>query len=352
VSALLDLAKPRRIKASHRRRRNCASGHRVYIMNNPLSGTDPTGYDDVAVTGSTGDGSGAGADSSGASAGDSGAASANGAKTPRKETFVGSHIPGHLDPLLIKSAGGAPGNNGATSGQSTTGAGSRQNQAAGESEKESAAATGVNPSSSMHCQNYCDPAAKDEWKEDPWSKRHWDQHDTQAVTTTETDDAVTSHDEIITRPLEKGLYVTGAALGALYWALKQTPYLLGGGAGADARAVEETAVAAGEAGSAAGRLGSSTTRAHVAKVAGEMEARGWKITGGGGKLPEEYLRGPNGRAGSSFPDITATKNGRTLRVNTIDTRADGIAPTTREARNAARIRAQTPGDHLLLVPKP
>jgi hypothetical protein len=45
VSALLDLAKPRRIKASHRRRRKCASGHRVYIMNNPLSGTDPTGYD-------------------------------------------------------------------------------------------------------------------------------------------------------------------------------------------------------------------------------------------------------------------------------------------------------------------
>jgi hypothetical protein len=45
VSALLDLAKPRRIKASHRRRRKCASGHRVYIMNNPLAGTDPTGYD-------------------------------------------------------------------------------------------------------------------------------------------------------------------------------------------------------------------------------------------------------------------------------------------------------------------
>jgi hypothetical protein len=52
VSALLDLAKPRRIKASHRRRRKCASGHRVYIMNNPLSGTDPTGYSCDPMTGS------------------------------------------------------------------------------------------------------------------------------------------------------------------------------------------------------------------------------------------------------------------------------------------------------------
>jgi len=101
-----------------------------------------------------------------------------------------------------------------------------------------------------------------------------------------------------------------------------------------------------------GRLGSETTRAHVADVATEMESRGWEITGGGGRLPEEYLPGPGGaRTGSSFPDITATKNGQTLRVNTIDTRANGITPTTREAANAARIRAQT-GEHLLLVPKP
>jgi RHS repeat-associated protein len=101
-----------------------------------------------------------------------------------------------------------------------------------------------------------------------------------------------------------------------------------------------------------GRLGSDLTRSHVADVAAEMESRGWKITGGGGKLPEEYLRGPNGRLGSSYPDITATKNGRTLRVNTVDTYSDGITPTAREAANAARIRAQTPGDHLLLVPIP
>ncbi len=40
----LALANPRRIKASHRRRRRVASDHLLYILNNPLSGTDPTGY--------------------------------------------------------------------------------------------------------------------------------------------------------------------------------------------------------------------------------------------------------------------------------------------------------------------
>jgi hypothetical protein len=83
-----------------------------------------------------------------------------------------------------------------------------------------------------------------------------------------------------------------------------------------------------------------------------MERRGWTVTGGGGRLPEEYLPGPGGaRRGSSYPDITATKNGQVLRVNTVDTYADGVTPTAREAANAARIRAQT-GEHLLLIPKP
>lgn len=83
-----------------------------------------------------------------------------------------------------------------------------------------------------------------------------------------------------------------------------------------------------------------------------MRALSSPATGGGGRLPEEYLPGPGGaRRGSSYPDITAEKNGRTLRVNTIDTRVDGVTPTTREANNAARIRQQT-GEHLLLIPKP
>jgi hypothetical protein len=44
VSAVIALARPRRIKASHRRRRKVAAGHLLYILNNPLSGTDPSGY--------------------------------------------------------------------------------------------------------------------------------------------------------------------------------------------------------------------------------------------------------------------------------------------------------------------
>src|SRR6202030_1895118 len=74
-----------------------------------------------------------------------------------------------------------------------------------------------------------------------------------------------------------------------------------------------------------GRLGSPSTRSQVAAIADELESRGWTITGGGGSLPEEYIAGAGGgRAGSAYPDITATMNGRTLRINTIDTLADGV----------------------------
>ena len=101
-----------------------------------------------------------------------------------------------------------------------------------------------------------------------------------------------------------------------------------------------------------GRLGNQATRQHVDQVATEMERRGWTVIRGGGRAPEEFLPGPGGaRTGSSYPDITAIKNGRTLRVNTVDTYADGMTSTAREATNAARIRAQT-GEHLLLIPKP
>ena len=101
-----------------------------------------------------------------------------------------------------------------------------------------------------------------------------------------------------------------------------------------------------------GRLGSQATRAHIADVAAELKSRGWQITGGGGEFAEEYLRGAGGgRLGSNWVDITAMKDGRTLRINTIDTLADGITPTAREAAAAAAIRAKT-GGHLLLIPKP
>ena len=104
-------------------------------------------------------------------------------------------------------------------------------------------------------------------------------------------------------------------------------------------------------GPAKGRLGNKATKDQVKEVANEMENRGYEVTGGGGKRPEEHLPGPEGKAkGGSYPDITATKDGRTVRINTVDTKADGT-PTNREAANAARIRQQTPSDHLLLIPK-
>ena len=102
-----------------------------------------------------------------------------------------------------------------------------------------------------------------------------------------------------------------------------------------------------------GRLGNQITRDHVRSVANELRRRGYRIERGGNRFPEEYIPGPDGgRKGSSFPDITATKNGRTLRVNTIDTRVDNITPSARELTNATKIRSQKPGDHLLLIPKP
>ena len=110
-----------------------------------------------------------------------------------------------------------------------------------------------------------------------------------------------------------------------------------------------------------GRLGNEATQAHVRQVAQELEDRGWKITGGGGKLtasgdrlPEEHLPSKaGGRKGGNFVDITATKDGKVLRINTIDTKADGVTPTKREASAAASIRSKLePGEHLILIPKP
>jgi hypothetical protein len=100
-------------------------------------------------------------------------------------------------------------------------------------------------------------------------------------------------------------------------------------------------------------LGSQVTQDHIRDVASTLQDKGWEITGGGGVKPEEYIPGPgNARRGSSYPDITAEKNAKTLRVNTVDTRADGVTPSTREANNAARIRIQKPNDTLILIPKP
>ena len=70
-------------------------------------------------------------------------------------------------------------------------------------------------------------------------------------------------------------------------------------------------------------------------------------------MPEEYLPGAGGgRKGSNYVDITATKNGQTLRINTIDVLSDGVTPTRREAAAAALIRSKIgPNAPFLLIPK-
>jgi len=101
-----------------------------------------------------------------------------------------------------------------------------------------------------------------------------------------------------------------------------------------------------------GRWGNSQTRNQNYKVANELENRGWKITNiGKAGYKEEYIPGPGGgRKGAAYPDITAVKNGKTLRVNTVDTLNDNVTMTSREAANALKIRRLT-GGHLLTIPK-
>jgi filamentous hemagglutinin len=84
-----------------------------------------------------------------------------------------------------------------------------------------------------------------------------------------------------------------------------------------------------------------------------LEQSGWEITGGGGRAKETFLPGKGpGTKGGNFTDITATKDGEILHVNTVSTLKDGVTPTANEARAAAAIRAKLgPNERLILVPK-
>jgi hypothetical protein len=98
-----------------------------------------------------------------------------------------------------------------------------------------------------------------------------------------------------------------------------------------------------------GRLGSPATRAQNRAIADHLENKGWELTYGGGKIKEEYLPGPAGTKGSNYVDITAEKDGMTLRINTVDTYANGTM-TTREATAKAMIEGKT-GSELFTIPK-
>ena len=103
-----------------------------------------------------------------------------------------------------------------------------------------------------------------------------------------------------------------------------------------------------------GRLGSTTTRQQLYEIAQEYLKSGKYIKlQGDGQAPEEYIAGAGpGTRGSTYVGLTAkTADGTTVRVQTIDTLADGVTPTKAELDAAARIRKANPDDELILIPK-
>lgn len=101
-----------------------------------------------------------------------------------------------------------------------------------------------------------------------------------------------------------------------------------------------------------GRWGSSVTRALNARLASQYEAQGFRVVGGAGRASEEWIPGVGGSTrGGTFVDLTVTDGTSTIRIQTVDTLADGVTPTAREAAAAARISAAFPNDQLILVPK-
>ncbi len=76
----------------------------------------------------------------------------------------------------------------------------------------------------------------------------------------------------------------------------------------------------------------------------------------GRRPPELYLKPADlGRAGGSYLDVAfvSRRTGRRLLINTVDTRADGVTPSSRENQAAERIlRNSDTGDLLVIVPKP
>ena len=100
-----------------------------------------------------------------------------------------------------------------------------------------------------------------------------------------------------------------------------------------------------------GRLGNLNTQLQNSRLAIYLNGKGWTIRNGEGMAREERIPpSGGGRNGETWVDITAEKNGTTLRIQTVGTLANG-APTPRELNAASRIRAAFPSDKVLLVPK-
>jgi len=101
-----------------------------------------------------------------------------------------------------------------------------------------------------------------------------------------------------------------------------------------------------------GRWGSSRTRLLNDRIATMWEQEGWNVVRGAGRASEEWIAGPNGGLkGGTWVDITLSKDGVTIRIQTVDTLADGITPIAREIDAAKRIQTKFPKDKLILIPK-
>ena len=101
-----------------------------------------------------------------------------------------------------------------------------------------------------------------------------------------------------------------------------------------------------------GRWGSNQTRLLNDSIATSYKGPGVRFQGAG-RGPEEWIRGPlGGTKGGTWVDITVRyPDGRTIRIQTVSTLADGFTLTPAEEAAAARIRAAFPNDELRLIPK-
>jgi hypothetical protein len=87
-------------------------------------------------------------------------------------------------------------------------------------------------------------------------------------------------------------------------------------------------------------------------VSSFLKSSGFRITGGAGRAPEEWILGPGGGTkGGTFVDITATNGRTTIRIQTQTTLMDGKTPTPGERAAEGRIRQAFPNDTLWTIPK-
>jgi hypothetical protein len=95
-----------------------------------------------------------------------------------------------------------------------------------------------------------------------------------------------------------------------------------------------------------GRLGKIEVRRLNHRVASDYENEGWKVIGGAGRAEKEYLVGSKGAA---YADITLTKDGKTIRIQTATMQNGRLDPL--EVLKAEKIRAANPSDELIIISK-